>query len=188
MPWGGGEPEPPPTRCLWGFVSLPTAPRPYRDISESPSFPSPFMSNIRSCRTQAAPGHPLPPQRPTGRAAMAPGSLPPPVGPGWGCPPAPAATYDGLRVLLQLGLVVRPVCLLQQVRQEALRGQGPRRPSACHPPVTTGTSPRPPAPLAAHLELVGLDVAAAVRVVPSPCLGRSRREPRQVAPHGSLPQ
>lgn len=75
------------TGHLWGFVSLPTAPRPYRDISESPSFPSPFMSNIRSCRTQAAPGHPLPPRHPKRGAAMAPGSPPPPVGPGWGCPP-----------------------------------------------------------------------------------------------------
>lgn len=32
-------------------------------------------------------------------------------------------TYDGLRVLLQLGLIIGPVRLLQQVRQEALEGE-----------------------------------------------------------------
>lgn len=132
------------TGHLWGFVSLPTTPRPYRDISESPSFPSPFMSNIRSCRTQVAPGHPLPPRHPKRGAAMAPGSPPPPVGPGWGCPPCsgchlrwsactPAAWARHTAGLLSsAGRTKSPVGT----------GTAPSR-WLSPPPVTTGTSLHP---------------------------------------------
>lgn len=123
--------------CLWGFLFLPTA----RGLTGT-SRRGP-VSRPRSCQTSAAvgtkagPGHPSP--HPS--LLLQPGDHGSPKGHMGPSPTSPlAATYDGLRVLLQLGLIVRPVRLLQQVRQEALRGQ-------CHtvcplsPWVTPGMRP-----------------------------------------------
>lgn len=63
--------------------------------------------------------------------------------PAWGptsCAPGQGgtrlSTHYGLGVLLELGLIVRPVCLLQQVRQESLEHKRPfRAPSSDSPPL-----------------------------------------------------